>query len=179
MRFRSALIISLLSFFLSASQIVFAQDEVSKNVAPAIATILVRNGAGRFEIVGSGVFVRGDGVLLTAYSIVQGAREIQVRLSNGETYDKAELVASDERRNIAVLRIYATITPFALVATTDVSDVGTETRVFYNTSGRTADEATGMLSSISLADEIPGAGTGFRVLKFTAHITRCNGRPAR
>jgi Trypsin-like peptidase domain len=160
----SALLVSLL---LCASATVFAQDEAGRRVAPAIATILVKNGAGRFEMVGSGVFVRGDGVLLTAYNLVQGAREIQVRLSSGETYDKAEIVASDERRNVAVLRIYATSTPFALAAMTNESDIGTETEAVYNANGQATVEAVGALSSISLADEIPGAGTGFRVLKFT------------
>ncbi|HKC62027.1 MAG TPA: serine protease [Pyrinomonadaceae bacterium] len=168
MRLRSAFVALLLLF---ASQIAFAQDEASKRVAPAVATILVRDGAGRFEAVGSGVFVRNDGVLMTAYNLVQGAREIQVRLANGEIYDHAELVASDERRNVAVLRIYATATPFTLVAMTDESDIGTETHAVYSAGGRTMDEAVGALSSISLADEIPGAGTGFRVLKFKSPVT--------
>src|SRR5947209_3165273 len=172
MRFRSAFITLLLSLLLFIGFPVLAQDLVSKRVAPAIATISVRSSgnAGRFEVVGSGIMVRADGVLLTAYNLVQGAREIQVQLANGEIYDHAELVASDERRNVAVLRIYATATPFTLVAMMDESDIGTETHAVYNTGGRTMDEAVGALSSISLADEIPGAGTGFRVLKFNAPV---------
>lgn len=171
MMVRSAFTTLLLLLILCAGQVAFAQDEVSKRVAPAVATILVRNSAGRFEIVGSGVFVRGDGVLLTAYNLVQGAREIQVRLANGETYDKAELVASDERRNVAVLRIYATSTPFVIVAVTDEASVGARVRAVYSASGQVATEAGGVLSSISLADEIPGAGTGFRVLKFNVTVS--------
>jgi hypothetical protein len=171
MKFRLTFSVMMLSLVLLASPLASAQDEAGKRVAPAVATILVRNGAGQFEVVGSGLFVRDDGVLLTAYNIVQGAREIQVRVSNGETYDKAELVASDARRNVAVLRIYATATPFTLAAMTDESDIGTEAHAVYNAGGRTMDEAVGALSSISLADEIPGAGTGFLVLKFAAHVT--------
>jgi hypothetical protein len=171
MKSRLAFTVMVLSLVLLASPLASAQDEAGKRVAPAVATILVRNGAGQFEVVGSGVLVRNDGVLLTAYNIVQGAREIQVRLSNGETYDHAEMVASDARRNVAVLHIYATATPFTLAAMTDESDIGTEAHAVYNTGGRTMDEAVGALSSISLADEIPGAGTGFLVLKFAAHVT--------
>lgn len=170
MKLRLAFTTMILSLVLHASPLASAQDEAGKRVAPAVATILVRDGAGQFGIVGSGVFVRGDGVLLTAYSIAQGAREIQVRLSNGEVYDHAELVASDARRNVAVLKIYATSTPFTLAAMTDESDVGTEMHAVYNAGGQTISESAGALSSISLADEIPGAGTGFRVLKFTAPV---------
>ena len=83
MKFRLAFSMMMLSLVLLASPLASAQDEAGKRVAPAVVTILVRNGAGQFEVVGSGLFVRNDGVLLTAYNIVQGAREIQVRLSNG------------------------------------------------------------------------------------------------
>jgi S1-C subfamily serine protease len=158
----------MLSLLLLASPFALAQDEVSMRVAPAVATILVRDGARRFETVGSGVFVRGDGVLLTAYTLVQNAREIQVRLANGETYDKVEVVATDERRNVAVLRISATNTPFVIVSVMNDSAVGASVRALYSRDGQVAAEARGVLSSISLADEIPGAGTGFRVLKITA-----------
>jgi hypothetical protein len=161
----------LLALVLLASPLVLAQDETSKRVAPAIATILARNGAGNFEVIGSGVFVRGDGVLLTAYNLLQGARDIQVRLANGEIYDKVELAASDERRNVAVLRIYATRTPFVIVGVTDESSVGAQVHATYNARGQITTDTVGTLSSISLADEIPGAGTGFRVLKFTAPVT--------
>jgi hypothetical protein len=173
MKFRGTLILMLLPLVLLANSLLaFAQNEAGNRFTPAVATILVRgSGAGQFEVVGSGVFVRGDGVLLTAYSIVEGAREIQVRLSNGEVYDHAELVASDERRNVAVLRIPATATPFTTPALTNESDIGTETHAVYNVNVQAIDEAVGALSSISLADEIPGAGAGFRVLKFTARTT--------
>lgn len=172
MRFRSAFTIIFLSLLLSAATFASAQeDDASKRVAPAIATILTRDSAGRFEVVGSGVFVRGDGVLLTAYNIVKDAREIQVRLADGETYDHAELVASDERRNVAVLRIPATRTPFVVVSMTDESTVGAQVRAVFNTQGQALSDRGGVVSSISMADEISGAGVGFRVLKFTSSVT--------
>ncbi|HVF49937.1 MAG TPA: serine protease [Pyrinomonadaceae bacterium] len=172
MRFRSAFTIIFLSLVLSATTFAAAQeDDASKRVAPAVATILTRDGAGRFEVVGSGVFVRGDGVLLTAYNIVKDAREIQVRLADGEIYDHAELVASDERRNVAVLRIPATRTPFVVVGMTDEYTVGALVRAVFNTRGQALSDVGGVVSSISMADEIPGAGAGFRVLKFTSNVT--------
>jgi hypothetical protein len=170
MRFRFTFTTLLLALLVFASPFALAQNEASNRIAPAIATILARNDEGRFEVVGSGVFVRGDGVLLTAYSLVRGARELQVRLANGETYDKVEQIATDSRRNVAVLRIYATNTPFVTIAVTNESALGMGVDAVYSTGGRIATEGGGILSSISMADEIPGAGTGFRVLKFTSTI---------
>lgn len=171
MHFRSALNTILLSLFLFVSPSASAQNEAGGRIAPAIATILVRDSAAsRFEAVGSGVFVRGDGVLLTAFTLVQGAREIQVRLANGETYDKPELVAADERRNVAVLRIHATTTPCIPIGATGESSIGASVQAVYSTGGQIVTQSGGLLSSVSLADEIPGAGTGFRVLKFTTAV---------
>ena len=171
MRIRSLYMTVLLSLLLLTSPLSLAQGEASYGAASAVATILARDGAERFEVVGSGVFVRGDGVLLTAYSLVRGARELQVRLSNGETYDKVEVVTTDSRRNVAVLRIYATSTPFVHVGMVNESSIGVGVNALYSTGKRTATEGGGILSAISLADEIPGAGTGFRVLKFTSTVS--------
>ncbi len=168
---RSVFAICLLSLVLSVSTNASAQEEVGRRVAPAIATILARDGAQRFEVVGSGVFVRDDGVLLTAYELVKGGRELQVRMANGEVYDKVEMLASDERRNVAVLRINAIETPFVVIGAINDSVIGMRVTTVYNAGAQTQYATGGMVSSISLADEIPGAGTGFRVLKFTAPVT--------
>ncbi len=159
-----------LSFVLMIFANSFAQEPFDKRFAPATATVLIRTADNRFEVVGSGVFVRGDGVLVTAYSLVKGASDIQVRMANGEVYDKVEVVASDERRNIAVLRVLATDTPFYSVRSIDDSAIGAWVSVVYSSGSGSTDGTAGVLSSISLADEIPGAGTGFRVLKFTGPV---------
>lgn len=160
----------LLSLTLSAATHVSAQDDARVRVAPAVAAVLVRDGAGDFREVGSGVLVRSDGVLLTAYELVRGAREVQVRLADGETFDRAELVAFDERRNVAALRIGAARTPFVVVGTADESALGAQVHAVFGSSGRGRLSVSGALSSITLADEIPGAGAGFRVLKFSASV---------
>ena len=170
MRLRFILAAVLLSLTPSAATHVSAQDDARGRVASAVVTALVRDGAGNFEPVGSGVFVRSDGVLLTAYELVRGAREVQVRLADGETFDRAELVAFDERRNVAALRIGAARTPFVFVGTADESALGARVHAVYGASGRGRLSVTGALSSITLADEIPGAGAGFRVLKFNASV---------
>lgn len=177
MRIRLALpaLLLLLLPALAAGAPALAQDdesgrELMRRIGPAVAAVLVRDGAGNLQAVGSGVFVRSDGLLVTAYSPLKGAREIQVRLADGETYDKVEVAATDERRNVAVLRVYATSTPYVSVGATNEASVGVEVRAMYNAGGRVAATPCGVLSAITLADEIPGAGTGFRVLKFTAPL---------
>src|SRR5688572_13353192 len=136
MNYRFAFTTPLLSLLLFASPLVFAQNDPGSRVAPAIATILARSGSGGFEVVGSGVFVRGDGVLLTAYTLVQGASDLQVRMADGETYDNVELITSDLRRNIAVLRINASNTPSILVGGINESAVGVAVRAVHGAGGQ-------------------------------------------
>src|SRR5882762_3877168 len=83
-------------------------DQVVERVSPSAVSILVGKGDGQVAGVASGVIIRSDGVILTANHVVKGMREVQVRLKSGEIYDQVELIASDERRDVAALRIPAT-----------------------------------------------------------------------
>lgn len=61
--------------------------------------------------VGSGVIISTDGYIITNHHVVQGMRgreadEIRVQLSEGSEYE-AELVGSDEKTDVAVLKIEA------------------------------------------------------------------------
>src|SRR5712691_9919160 len=71
-------------------------DQVVDHVSPAVVLILVSTGNGQVSGIGSGLIVRSDGIVLTANHVVKGMREVQVRLKNGEVYDRVELIASCE-----------------------------------------------------------------------------------
>ncbi|MFQ5536678.1 MAG: trypsin-like peptidase domain-containing protein [Gemmatimonadota bacterium] len=65
---------------------------------------------------GSGVIVRGDGIILTNDHVVRGAQKIKVTLPDGRDFD-AELVGTDGVADIAVLRIEGEDLPVAPVGT--------------------------------------------------------------
>lgn len=170
-----SLLLWALSQTLNAQSYSAFNQQVGEGILDSIVTILLEED-GQVQPVGAGLVMRGDGLIVTAYHLIKGARGVQIRLRNGETFDKAELVATDERRNIAILRIPATgLFPLpgagaeeALVGSR-VMLVSSLTRGAGGAPASSLSPA-GILSSVSLADEIPGAGSGFRVLKFTAPI---------
>lgn len=58
------------------------------------------------EGAGSGVILSEDGYIVTNHHVIDGANTIKVRLSNGQTY-AAELTGTDEKTDLAVLKINA------------------------------------------------------------------------
>ena len=143
-------------------------DQIIERVSSCAVLILAGRADGQVSSIGSGLTIRNDGVILTAYHVVKGMREVQVRLKNGETYDRVDLIASDERRDVAALRIPAV--SLHILPVGDSASVPPGSPVFLVSSGAglpwTA--SSGILSALRMADDVPGAGSGYRLLQFTA-----------
>ncbi|PYT60103.1 MAG: hypothetical protein DMG35_12375 [Acidobacteria bacterium] len=146
-------------------------DQVVDRVSPAAVSILVGKGDGQVAGVASGVIVRSDGVILTANHVVKGMREVQVRVKSGEIYDQVELIASDERRDVAALRIPATGLPVLPIGNSASAASGATVFVVSNAVGLPWTASSGILSATRMADDVPGAGSGYRVLQFTAPLS--------
>jgi hypothetical protein len=98
-------------------------------------------------------------------------REVQVRLKSGEIYDQVELVASDERRDVAALRIPATGLPILPIGNSSNAASGATVFVVSNAVGLPWTASSGILSATRMADDVPGAGSGYRILQFTAPLS--------
>ena len=72
---------------------------------------------------GSGVIASSDGYIITNNHVVADAKEIAVILSDGEEYE-AELIGTDPKSDIAVIRIDATGLPAATLGDSDNLEVG-------------------------------------------------------
>lgn len=146
-------------------------DQVVERVSPSAVSILVGKGDGQLAGVGSGVVVRSDGVILTANHVVKGMREVQVRLKSAEIFDQVELIASDERRDVAALRIAATGLPVLPIGNSTNTASGATVFVVSNAVGLPWTASSGILSATRMADDVPGAGSGYRILQFTAPLS--------
>jgi S1-C subfamily serine protease len=146
-------------------------DQVVERVSPSAVSILVGKGDGQIAGVASGVIIRSDGVLLTANHVVKGMREVQVRLKSGEVYDQVELIAADERRDVAALRIAASGLPVLNMGNSANAASGATVFVVSNAVGLPWTASSGILSATRMADDVPGAGSGYRILQFTAPLS--------
>jgi len=71
---------------------------------------------------GSGVIVRDNGVIVTNNHVIDGADEIRVVLADRREFD-AEVVLTDPRTDIAILKIKAGDEPLATLSLSDSEDV--------------------------------------------------------
>jgi len=146
-------------------------DQVVDQVSPAVVLILVSSGNGQVSGIGSGLIVRSDGIVLTANHVVKGMREVQVRLKSGDIYDHVELVSADERRDVAALRIPATGLPVLPMANSAEVRAGSTVYVVSNGAGLPWTASSGVLSATRQAEDVPGAGGGYRLHQFTAPLS--------
>src|SRR5260370_10059797 len=145
--------------------------EVVEWVSPSAVSILVGKGDGQVAGVASGVIIRSDGVILTANHVVKGMREVEVRMKSAEICDQVELMASDERRDVAALRISATGLPVLPFGNSASAASGAVVFVVSNAVGLPWTASSGILSATRMADDVPGAGSGYRILQFTAPLS--------
>jgi hypothetical protein len=148
-----------------------AQSVLAQTVPPTIFGVsdsvvtVILAADGQQHSVGSGLVVRSDGYIMTANSLVKGARNVQIRLANGEVYDNAQIISTDERRNVALLRINATGLKIIPNGTVEETQVGSPIHILANPTGK-AEIGTAMLKSVQMLDDNSEGGTVYRVLQF-------------
>ncbi len=164
---RTALLLSI-SCYASAQSSLTTQDVLAK-AKSANVSILTGEGAGRLQGIATGVIVSPDGLILTALHVIKNASEVQVRLANGEVFDRVQLLGSDERRDIAALKISARGLPF-LEPSSGENAPGDPIYAVTSANGLEWSATSGIVSAVRPADEVSGAGIGFRLIQFSASI---------
>lgn len=145
-------------------------QSILKRARAASVVVLAGEGAGRLSSISTGVIISPDGVILTSWHSIKGALEVQVRLSDGDVYDRVQLLGTDERRDVAALKISADGLPALKTEGSGSLAQGDPVYAVTNSNGLTWSATDGILSAIRPADEVPGAGTGYHVLQFTAPV---------
>jgi S1-C subfamily serine protease len=85
-----------------AASVLNAASAVYANASASVVEIGVRTRRGSGG--GSGFVVDSDGLIVTNYHVIEGARSVAVRFKQGDRRD-AEVVAVDEGNDLAVLKV--------------------------------------------------------------------------
>lgn len=127
---------------------------VVDKVGPAVISIGVRKRtrSPRYgqEGAGSGVIIAPDGFVLTNHHVVEGAEDVQVRLTDGRSFS-AHLVGSDPATDLAVVRAEASNLPTAELGDSDSLRVGQLVIAIGNPLGFQSTVSTGVISALGRA----------------------------
>lgn len=119
-------------------KIIISQDEnatpteiIAEKIGPTVVGItnrgIVRDFFGRTGVQekgsGSGVIIDAKGYIVTNYHVIEDAAEVVVTLADGKQY-AAEIIGSDPRTDLAVLKIKADNLPVAPLGDSDKLKVG-------------------------------------------------------
>jgi hypothetical protein len=143
-------------------------DQIIERALPSVALVLVGKSPAEVDRIGSAIVARGNGVLLTAFHVVKDAAAVQVRFKNGEVFDDVQLLGVDRRRDVAAIRINASGLPVLPVASAAQAKPGEVISLISHAAALPWTASAGNLSAYRMADEVPGAGSGYRLFQFTA-----------
>jgi len=102
------------------------------------------------ESLGSGFVISGDGYIVTNHHVVDKADEITITLNGGDHKYQAELIGSDKKTDLAVLKIKGNIKeplPYVKFGNSDKSRVGDWVLIIGNPFGLGGTVTAGIISS--------------------------------
>jgi hypothetical protein len=121
--------------------------EVMQRESPAIVSIYNLDARGEVRSTGTGFIVMAEGVVITNYHVIEGAHNAQVKLKNGEVYDKVRVLDYDKRRDIAVLQVRATDLPMVMLGESTEAEIGDAVLTIGNPKGLEHTVSTGIISA--------------------------------
>src|SRR5260370_4216889 len=139
--------------------------EIYKKQSPAVVLIEIYKDKGEVSGSASGFLVSADGKILTNFHVIVHTKQATVRLANKDAYDKVEVLDTDKRKDIALIKIRAVDLPFVTLGKSSEVEVGDKVYSLSNPLGvfeNTLSE--GIISGIRLGD-------GYKYFQITAPIS--------
>lgn len=137
--------------------------QIAKMAKPAVVAIStesrIQNSLGQTGIVdaaGSGFIITANGYIVTNYHVIEGAQTISVALDDGQIFP-ATVVGSDQRNDIAVLKINGTNLPTVSLGESASLEVGELAVAIGNPLGELSGTVTaGIISALDRQVTIDG-----------------------
>ena len=131
------------------------------------ATVLIRTEDGS----GTGFIVRPDGTIVTAFHLVDGATRLAVKTESGEIFDNVTLLAKDERRDIAIIKVSGFELPAVPLGNSNEVQPGQHIFVIGNPLG--AEELQATITD-GIVSGVRDFGWGYKVIQISAPVSQGN-----
>jgi hypothetical protein len=139
-------------------------EELAETATSAVVLIEVHTDGEPRQ--GSGFLVDPGGKLLTNEHVIRGAQSMRVKLASGDVYDVVTILATDERRDLAVLQIAGFGLPALPMGNSDSVRIGSPVVLIGSPLGLENTVTTGIVSGRRQEPE------GFQLLQISAPASR-------
>src|ERR1039458_10499249 len=153
---------SLLIVPIAFGQITLTTAQIAKKVSPSVVVIQGKTESG--EVLGSGFIVSKDGKIVTNLHVIRDMKTASVQLTNGDAFDSLYVLAVDERRDLAIVKVAGFDLPVLELGNSDGLAVGEPTVSVGSPRSLEGTVTAGLLSSVR------DSGEGFKVLQTDAAV---------
>jgi S1-C subfamily serine protease len=82
-------------------------SQILERVRPAVVTVVAEENAAHRKVIGSGIVVTVDGIVLTCSHVIEDADEVSVELEDGTRYQVRQVLDTDREHDLAILKVSA------------------------------------------------------------------------
>lgn len=137
-------------------------------ISPAV--VLIKGESSTGTTLGSGLIVSRDGKIATNLHVIRDLKTAGVQLASGEIFDALSVLAFDDRKDLAIIKIAGFDLPVIELGNSSEVRIGERVVVIGSPLGLRGTVTTGVVSAIR--DD--SAGAGFKVIQTDASVNPGN-----
>lgn len=166
LKFLKFVLASVLILPAAFGQLALTTAQIAKRVSPSVVVIQGKTASG--DVLGSGFIVSKDGKIATNLHVIRELTTASVQMANGETFDSVSVLATDERRDLAIIKVAGFNLPVLDLGNSDGLTVGEPLVIVGSPQGLEGTVTAGILSAVR------DSGEGFTVLQTDAAVNPGN-----
>src|SRR6266446_162496 len=116
------MVASLLILPIAFGQTALTTAQIAKRVSPSVVVIQGKTDSG--DVLGSGFIISKDGKIVTNLHVIRDLKTVSVQLATAEIFDSLSVLATDERRDLAIVQIAGFDLPFLELGNSNALSVG-------------------------------------------------------
>jgi hypothetical protein len=159
-------IVPFLILAIAFGQTALTTAQIAKRVSPSVVVIRGKTGSG--DVLGSGFIVSKDGKIVTNLHVIRDMNTANVQLGSGDIFDSISVLAVDERRDLAIIKVAGFNLTTLELGNSDTLTVGEPVVVVGSPLGLDATVTAGILSAVR------DSGQSFKLLQTDAAINHGN-----
>jgi len=145
----------------------YTSTEIYNLAAPATVELTIYNKSGVAESLGSGFFTDENGTIATNYHVIDSAHRIVATMNDGSTYEVTQVLGYDKARDLAIVKIDKSGTPFLKISGRGIK-TGETVYALGSSKGLTGTFSNGIVSTASRVVD------GINCIQITAPISSGN-----